>query len=570
MGQPRKIFISYRRSDNPDFVDRIRDWFIQRYGRENVFMDFDSIPPMVHFADYIRKEVEECDAMIAIIGPHWLELLREKAAAFEEDYVRIEVGLALKLGKPVAPICIVGASMPRKADLPLDLQPLLVNQAAFLERTNFLDRITQIVDAVEQSLNQEDERKAQVYFDSAESKMQARDFDGTIADCTLAIQLKPDFTEAYSRRGAVRFFKGDHEGAIADFSEAIRLNPQDANTYLNRGFWRRQTGDNDGAIADYSEVIRLNPEDAVAYSHRGHAREDKGDFDGAIADYSEVIRLISHETDTYISESDTYISRGGARQAKGDLRGAIEDYQRYLDLGGGKHFNTQAVVEELIKELQERLPKPVEQELSAEDYFNKAHDLINLINPYAAIANYTEAIRLNPLYVEAYVNRGKALYTKGDRGRAIADFDEAIRLDPQCAEAYNNRGDAYGDKGDLDKAIADYTEAIRLNPQYDEAYLNRGAAFYDKGGLDEAIADYTEAIRLNPQDPHFYHCRAIARIANGDLDGAITDYSEMIQLNPYDIDAYSDRGNARKAQGDFKGANADYKRYRDLHGGKIS
>ena len=74
----RKIFISYRRSDNPDFVDRIRDWFIHRYGRANVFMDFDSIPPGVKFADYIRATIQQSDTVIAVIGPRWLELLREK------------------------------------------------------------------------------------------------------------------------------------------------------------------------------------------------------------------------------------------------------------------------------------------------------------------------------------------------------------------------------------------------------------------------------------------------------------------------------------------------------------
>ena len=54
---------------------------------------------------------------------------------------------------------------------------------------------------------------------------------------------------------------------------------------------------------------------------------------------------------------------------------------------------------------------------------------------------------------------------KGDYDRAIADYDEAIRLDPRYAVAYYNRGVAYCDKGDYDRAIADYNEAIRLDPK---------------------------------------------------------------------------------------------------------
>ena len=48
--------------------------------------------------------------------------------------------------------------------------------------------------------------------------------------------------------------------------------------------------------------------------------------------------------------------------------------------------------------------------------------------------------------------------------RAIADYDEAIRLDPQMPEAYRDRGLLYAGKGNLNRAIADYDEALRLEP----------------------------------------------------------------------------------------------------------
>ena len=54
---------------------------------------------------------------------------------------------------------------------------------------------------------------------------------------------------------------------------------------------------------------------------------------------------------------------------------------------------------------------------------------------------------------------------KGDHDKAIADFTEAIRLNPNDAEAYYSRGCEYFEKGDHDRAIADFTEAIRLNPK---------------------------------------------------------------------------------------------------------
>jgi tetratricopeptide (TPR) repeat protein len=60
---------------------------------------------------------------------------------------------------------------------------------------------------------------------------------------------------------------------------------------------------------------------------------------------------------------------------------------------------------------------------------------------------------------------------KKEYDKAIADYDEAIRLDPKYAIAFNNRGSAWLIKKEYDKAIADYDEAIRLDPKYVNAAL---------------------------------------------------------------------------------------------------
>ena len=88
-----------------------------------------------------------------------------------------------------------------------------------------------------------------------------------------------------------------------------------------------------------------------------------------------------------------------------------------------------------------------------------------------------------------YNNRGDAHRSKGEIDRAIADLTEAIRLDPKYAIAYSNRGLAYSDKDENDRGIADLTEAIRLNPKFAKAYNNRGFAYQRKGENDRAIAD---------------------------------------------------------------------------------
>jgi len=126
--------------------------------------------------------------------------------------------------------------------------------------------------------------------------------------------------------------------------------------------------------------------------------------------------------------------------------------------------------------------------------------------------------------------KGKSCLEKGDSDAAIAAFSEAIRLDQKLANAFSYRGIAYENKGDMEKAIADYTEAIRLDPKTYLAYYNRGIAYAKKDDFDKAIADYTEVIRLNPKLFQAYSNRAVAYERKGKNAKAEEDYAQAEKL----------------------------------------
>jgi tetratricopeptide (TPR) repeat protein len=64
----------------------------------------------------------------------------------------------------------------------------------------------------------------------------------------------------------------------------------------------------------------------------------------------------------------------------------------------------------------------------------------------------------------AYYNRALAYENKDDDERAIADYSEAIKLNPKDAEAHFYRGLARARKGDKPGSDADIAEAQRINP----------------------------------------------------------------------------------------------------------
>jgi tetratricopeptide (TPR) repeat protein len=125
---------------------------------------------------------------------------------------------------------------------------------------------------------------AEAYCNRASAKRAKNDIDGAIADCTKAIELKPDLAAAYCNRGAAKTDKHDWDGAIADITKAIQIDPTSSNFYFVRGLAKQLSHDLDGAIADYSDAIKHQPNLAIAYRYRAIAKEAKGDVDGANID----------------------------------------------------------------------------------------------------------------------------------------------------------------------------------------------------------------------------------------------------------------------------------------------
>lgn len=144
--------------------------------------------------------------------------------------------------------------------------------------------------------------------------------------------------------------------------------------------------------------------------------------------------------------------------------------------------------------------------------------------------------------VDDLLTSGNAKNAQRNYDGAIADYTQAIALDPKNAMAYHNRGYAKRDKGDNDGAIADYTQVIALDPKFVTAYNNRGGSKGAKGDNDGAIADYTQAIALDPKNAMIYNNRGNAKQEKGDNDGAIADYTQAIAVDPMHAKAYDNRG----------------------------
>jgi len=119
---PDKIFVSYRRDDDPHGAARIRAALTAKFGRSSVFMDVNDLRAGLRFDEELVKALAACDVFLSIIGPRWIQQLKTKAASGDRDHVGEEIAEALRRKILVIPARIGREGhllpLPHAAELP--------------------------------------------------------------------------------------------------------------------------------------------------------------------------------------------------------------------------------------------------------------------------------------------------------------------------------------------------------------------------------------------------------------------------------------------------------------------
>jgi tetratricopeptide (TPR) repeat protein len=183
-----------------------------------------------------------------------------------------------------------------------------------------------------------------------------------------------------------------------------------------------------------------------------------------------------------------------------------------------------------------------------------------------AIADLNRAIDLNPTFPKPYFNRGDIYAQLHDYEAAIADYSEAIRLGHyNQAGLYSARGLARSRIGDTAGAIDDSRKAIELAQQKQDE-LNQNMYVLAKRQLDQLLstgkigADFDKGAI----DPSVLYIKATHKIDQGDYQGAIKDFDYLVALQPDYDGNYNNRGIAYSRLGQHGKAADDFSKVIEL------
>lgn len=119
------------------------------------------------------------------------------------------------------------------------------------------------------------------YLMGNECITKAHDVRAAIANYDKAIELYPQYTDAWVRKGVTLFDDGRMEEARECLEKAVRIRPNEFKAVYNRGKLRLHMGDNEGALADLDKATSLKPQHAAAHEWFADALEHFGKEDEA-------------------------------------------------------------------------------------------------------------------------------------------------------------------------------------------------------------------------------------------------------------------------------------------------
>ncbi|MGO9914166.1 MAG: tetratricopeptide repeat protein [Isosphaeraceae bacterium] len=306
-------------------------------------------------------------------------------------------------------------------------------------------------------------------------------------------------TDAYWMRARLWLYHGDADRAMANLEQAIRREPDQARFYLTRSLVHLTKERFDQAIADCDRAIQLDPQAIKAYVIRASATLARGDSARCRADLDQALRR-----DSINPIGRTVRASYGPAQEDGDPGKAR------LDRG----------------ETTTREPK------NAADLVARGRAHLVKEEFDDAIADFTDAVRLDPAHAPAYVARAEAWARKHYRDRELADITTAVKLDPRNTAYRVARGQSCSVQGRHEEAMADFNAALGMEPENPALWVARGNEWRRDLKLDEALADYTRAIQLKPDFTLAYISRGQTWRQRRDFGRAIQEFAEVVRREP--------------------------------------
>jgi tetratricopeptide (TPR) repeat protein len=294
---------------------------------------------------------------------------------------------------------------------------------------------------------------------------------------------KPTARAVYHNNQGVTFLnKNDFERAEFEFKTAIELSPQYVEAYNNLGIVYKIQGKLGLAKQMFERAIKLDKKYAAAYSHLGAVLLTQGDVDGAIKQMKKGLKRDATIADIHYNLGLAYVEK-----TKRDKKSYIEEAEKELSIA---------------TELDPNLPHA--HAVLAKVYYDTGEY-------EKAVIRYRLALGNEPKDVELWQALGQTYLAKGEPLLAQNCFQKALEMQPESKENHLGLGLFYLNEKRYEESINEFKAVVTLDPSSEVGWYRLGTAWLLRGDAAgstspkakryyaEAATALAKAKKINPQ-----------------------------------------------------------------------
>ena len=272
---------------------------------------------------------------------------------------------------------------------------------------------------------------------------------------------------------------GNHQLAIKDFNKSIEIDPELSEGYYRRGFSKLASKNFHEAVLDFKESEKFE----VKEDDKGNAGIPDGlgcckhalkDYHDALHHYDIAIEQDPSNTEFLMHRAQCYYDLGQFDRSIEDLNTALnitqDDAQLYYRLGLSQYADED--YKACVRSLKQSLICRPFISYESDIYYHIGLSYCNVEKFEKSIFPFSRCIEMIPSEIRYIHERAKAYQMIEDHEKAVADFDTVIKKNPKNAHAHFRRAFSHKALKNFSQAADDFEQAKALDPLNPKMVVN--------------------------------------------------------------------------------------------------
>lgn len=296
----------------------------------------------------------------------------------------------------------------------------------------------------------------------------------TIESLTEKIKDAPSNAQLYGQRAKAFLMDQQIDKAINDASKAISLDPKNPEYQIVLSDIYLLSGKTQECESTLNRILELDPKNKAAILRLAKMHLVVRNYPGTFADIKRALEMDPINPEAYFTRSIALLEKGDTLHALDDLRKAVEQdqnyFEAYLELGELYSLKRDRLAADYFKNALNIRPNSVEARYMLGMFYQETDQYDKAIETYSILAKADTTFKSAPFNI-GYIY----LVYLNDFKKAIIYFTDAIKRDPGYIEAWFNRAYSNELAGNYTDAYSDYKMVLKLKTNDEKAIegLNR-------------------------------------------------------------------------------------------------